>query len=499
MLEERILCRVVLGLLLVCLCASSGARGATVEEYLQRGKLSLAKGDFNDALMAYDEAIKLNPSNYMTYYRRGTTYLASGKTKNAMGDFNKVIDLQPDFLAAYSQRALHYLKSGKIPDAEENFKEILKREPSHQEATKGLEDCSRLDTLLKATEDAQYHNQFREAMHSLTAAVEISPFSEAFRMKRAGIFMKMGDLHGAVGDVTRATKLKNDHTEAYLLLSSLYYKLGESEQSLQVIRECLKLDQDHKECKKIYLKVKKLDKQLRELKNFVNDEKWTECLQKVTAAMKTEKQEAAFVNLINAQKCHCEQRKGDDSKAIKTCGDVIEATTDSSQKVNALCDRAEAYLNMDNFDKAIGDFQSALEIDKHSTRASSGIEKAQQLKKQAGKRNYYKILGVQKNASKKEILKAYKKLAMVWHPDKYQGDDKEMAENKFVDISAAKEVLTDPEKRKQFDMGIDPLDPEQKQQQGNPFQGGFNPFGSGGFGGFPGGGGGGQKFTFHFG
>lgn len=88
-------------------------------------------------------------------------------------------------------------------------------------------------------------------------------------------------------------------------------------------------------------------------------------------------------------------------------------------------------------------------------------------------------------------MKAYKKLAKKWHPDRYKGDDKAKAEKMFVDIAAAKEVLTDPDKRQQFDNGEDPLDPEQQQQGGgHHWHQGFNPFGSGGGGGF--------NFKFHF-
>lgn len=49
-----------------------------------------------------------------------------------------------------------------------------------------------------------------------------------------------------------------------------------------------------------------------------------------------------------------------------------------------------------------------------------------------------------RTASKREILKAYRKLAQKWHPDNFQGDEKAKAQNKFIDIAAAKEVLTDP-------------------------------------------------------
>lgn len=53
-------------------------------------------------------------------------------------------------------------------------------------------------------------------------------------------------------------------------------------------------------------------------------------------------------------------------------------------------------------------------------------------------------MSIFRTARKKEILKAYRKKAAKWHPDKYEGDDKAHAEKMFIDIAAAKEVLTDP-------------------------------------------------------
>ena len=63
--------------------------------------------------------------------------------------------------------------------------------------------------------------------------------------------------------------------------------------------------------------------------------------------------------------------------------------------------------------------------------------------------NYYKVLGVEKNASDAEIKKAYRKLAMKYHPDKNKGDHQ--AEDKFKQISEAYAVLSDKEKRRQYD------------------------------------------------
>ena len=64
-------------------------------------------------------------------------------------------------------------------------------------------------------------------------------------------------------------------------------------------------------------------------------------------------------------------------------------------------------------------------------------------------KDYYKVLGVDKKASTEEIKKAYRKLAVKYHPDKNPGN--KHAEEKFKEINEANTVLTDPEKRRQYD------------------------------------------------
>lgn len=65
------------------------------------------------------------------------------------------------------------------------------------------------------------------------------------------------------------------------------------------------------------------------------------------------------------------------------------------------------------------------------------------------KQDYYEILGVSKTAEEREIKKAYKRLAMKYHPDRNQGDKE--AEAKFKEIKEAYEVLTDSQKRAAYD------------------------------------------------
>ena len=97
-------------------------------------------------------------------------------------------------------------------------------------------------------------------------------------------------------------------------------------------------------------------------------------------------------------------------------------------------------------------------------------------------RDYYEILGISKSASEDEIKKAFKKAAIKYHPDKYSnaGDsEKKEAEEKFKEINEAYSVLSDPEKKSQYDQfGHDAY----KQGAGQGGFGGFEGFGgSGGF------------------
>jgi molecular chaperone DnaJ len=71
------------------------------------------------------------------------------------------------------------------------------------------------------------------------------------------------------------------------------------------------------------------------------------------------------------------------------------------------------------------------------------------------KPDYYKTLGVGKNASDEEIKKAYRKLARKYHPDRNSGD--KQAEERFKEISQAHDVLSDSDKRKQYDRGTGPF------------------------------------------
>ena len=126
----------------------------------------------------------------------------------------------------------------------------------------------------------------------------------------------------------------------------------------------------------------------------------------------------------------------------------------------------------------------------------------------AAKRDYYEVLGVDKNATADDIKKAYRKLAVKYHPDKNPGDKE--AEEKFKEAAEAYSVLSDADKKARYDQfghaGVEGAGPDFSGGFGNlndilndlfggAFGGGFGGFG-GGFGGFGGGRGGQQQRVY---
>ena len=104
----------------------------------------------------------------------------------------------------------------------------------------------------------------------------------------------------------------------------------------------------------------------------------------------------------------------------------------------------------------------------------------------ADSKDYYDVLGVSKNATEDDIKRAYRKLARKYHPD-LNKDNPKAAEEKFKEVNEAYHVLSDADKRAQYDqLGHDAFT---QAASGGAGAGGFGGFGQGGFGGFGGQGG----------
>ncbi|EDO32703.1 predicted protein [Nematostella vectensis] len=447
------------------------------------GKKLLSAGQLTDALSHYHAAVDGDPNNFLPRFQRATVLIALGRSRSAIPDLDKVLELRPEFYQARVQRGNVFLKQGRFDEAHIDYEGVLRYSPENKDA---LQQLGVIEPIKRTVMEAKYameRGDCHSAIEQLTHAIEVAPWDPELRMMRADCYERQGDLIKAISDIKPTTKLINDNTQAFLRMSKLHYEIGELEEALREVRECLKLDQDHKQCHPFYKKMKKLNKQLSAAQDLINKEQYHEAIDKLKKALRTESKNKPLVGKARRQLCHCHLKLGFSQEAIKECNAALSI---DENDVDALCDRAEAYILEEMYNEAVNDFQKAKSINEHLHKVQEGLDRAQRLLKQSQKRDYYKILGLKRNCNKREITKAYRKLAVKWHPDNYKGEDKKKAEKMFIDIAAAKEVLTDPEKRAKYDAGEDPLDPESQQGGGGWPQGHGFPFGNG------------FQFKFHF-
>lgn len=140
---------------------------------------------------------------------------------------------------------------------------------------------------------------------------------------------------------------------------------------------------------------------------------------------------------------------------IKALGDLNRSLELDPNYMKSLIRRAELSIEREDYTAGIQDYAKIQELDPN-VNLKAKIEAAKKKERQAKKKDYYSILGVSKKATTDEIKKAYKKLAMKFHPDrnrtKSEVEQKEAAD-KFKDIAEANGVLTDSDKRKTYDCG----------------------------------------------
>jgi len=147
------------------------------------------------------------------------------------------------------------------------------------------------------------------------------------------------------------------------------------------------------------------------------------------------------------------------NQALEDCTQAVKL---DETYVKAYLRRAKCYMDMEMYDEAVRDYEKALELDKTPENKHLLREAKKELKK-SKRKDYYKILGIERNASDDDIRKAYRKRALIHHPDRHANatdDVKKEQEKKFKEVGEAYGILSDPQKRTRYDSGQDLEDME---------------------------------------
>ncbi|KAJ5116494.1 hypothetical protein N7456_000842 [Penicillium angulare] len=462
-----------------------------LSELITSAKAHLANGSPRDALIYFNEAILRDPANYITIFQRGAAYLSIGKNSQASEDFNRVLELKPGFEGALVQRSRLQARSAHWKEALQDLERAGKQSsPDYKE----LEEARDAAGLAFA---AEKKGDWETCVSHAGVAILKANTDLALRQTRAHCRFERGEVEEGVSDLAHILQISPALVEPHLQMSSmLFYALGDSDRGLAQIRRCLHADPDSKPCNRLYRREKQLSKLLGKLHAALEARKWSNAVKLLVSSgdetgliedIKTdvaEAREAGHIHRAASDNLYvflvektCEAYR--EMKLVKKAGPYC---SESLQLVpfslHGLLYQAQSALDEDRFEEAIRTLNTAKEHHPHSQEIQSLMQKAQALLKRSKQKDYYKVLGVSRDADDRTIKRAYRQLIKIHHPDKSasQGVSKEEAEKKMASINEAYEVLSDSELRTRYDNGDDPNDPE--SQRGNPFQG--SPFGHGG-------------------
>merc|ERR1712241_400966 len=334
----------------------------------------LTRGQYSDALSHFHAAVDADPANYMSYYKRATVFLALSRSRPALADLDKVIQLKSDFGAARMQRGSTLLKMGRLDEAHIELEKILSKDPSNEEATRMYTSIEPLQKTIQEIQDFISYKNFQPALDRLTEIVEHIPWDAKLREMRADAYLGVGNTMNAISEMRAMTKLTNDNTEGFFKLSTMHYQLGEGDESLQQIRECLKLDPEHKDCHPFYKKVKKVVKFLTSAQEAQTSQDWEECVTAANKVLKNEPKIEAIRFHGYDKLCNCHLQDGLD---VDQSRQACDAALRIREEPKILCDRAEAYLAEEMYDEAVNDYRRALELDENFGPAKEGLETAE--------------------------------------------------------------------------------------------------------------------------
>ncbi|KAL4864953.1 hypothetical protein BDV12DRAFT_175331 [Aspergillus spectabilis] len=448
-------------------------------------KTHLSSGSPREALVYLDAAISRDPTNYLTVFQRGAAYLSLGRRLQALDDFDRVLQLKPDFESALLQRARLRSNtadwSGALDDLEKAGKKTSSEYTEFQSAR---------GAAIRAL-DAEKKGSWEACISEASTAISKASASLHLRQSRARCRFEKGELEEGISDLVHTLQISPGLIEPHLQISSmLFYTLGDSDRGLSQIRKCLHSDPDSKPCNKLYRRERQLVKRLQKLEDAASARKFNNVLNllmgvdgesgliddikadvgeaRAAGYIFSESQGHLYTSLIE-RACEAYHEVHMPKRATTFCSEALGLNPHS---LPALLFNSQVALDEDRFDAAISALNTAKEHHPQSKEIQNLLQKALVLQKRSKQKDYYKVLGVSRDADERIIKRAYRQLVKQHHPDKAhaQGFTKEDAEKKMAAINEAYEVLSDPEVRAQYDNGVDPNDPEsQGQHQGNPF------------------------------
>ncbi|MGH0122000.1 UNVERIFIED_CONTAM: hypothetical protein FKN15_000541 [Acipenser sinensis] len=450
------------------------------EVFKEQGNAFYIKKDYSEAFNFYTKAIDACPKNASYYGNRAATLMMLNRHWEALEDAQQAVRMDDMFVKGHLREGKCHLSLGNGKAASRSFQRVLELEPDNAQAppeastylepfTLNAEQCiihvkrnlKNANAVLEYERMAEIDfekRDFRKCVFCMDRALEYAPACHRFKILKAECLALLGrypEAQSVASDILRMDSTNGD--ALYVRGLCLYYE-DCIEKAVQFFVQALRMAPDHEKARLACRNAKALKSKKEEGNNAFKDGNYEAAYELYSEALTIDPN-----NIKTNAKLYC--NRGTVGSKLKKCDQAIEDCTNAIKLdetyIKAYLRRAQCYMDTEQYEEAVRDYEKVYQTEK--TKEHKHLLKTAQLELKKSKRNdYYKILGVDKNATDDEIKKAYRKRALMHHPDRHSGASPEMQkeeEKKFKEVGEAFTVLSDPKKKARYDSGQD-LDEE---------------------------------------
>lgn len=423
------------------------------EEKKDSGNYLYKFKNYKGALAMYDEAIKLCPENAAYYGNRSACYMMLCMYKKALEDAQKAVSLDPTFTKGYIRAAKCCIALGDLLNGEQAVRRAT--ELGGVECVSG--ELRALETLKRLHEDAQRAldaNDYRRVVFCMDRCLDYSPSCTKCKLTKAECLALLGRCQEAQEIANDLLRLDSQDTEAIYVRGLCLYFEDRDEQAFKHFQQVLRLNPDHKKAVETYKRAKLLKQKKEEGNEAFKMGRWQQALALYNEALTIDKNNRTVNAKLHFNKATVCAKLNMLNETAEACTAALEL---DENYVKALLRRAKCYTELGEYEEAVKDYERLYKIDK-SKQTKQLLHEAKMALKRSKRKDYYKILGVDKSASTDDIKKAYRKRALVHHPDRHASAtevERREQERRFKEIGEAYGILSDPKKRKRYDDGHD--------------------------------------------
>lgn len=390
-----------------------------------------------------DAAVDLFPESATYLGNRAAACMSNSQYEAALDDCSRAADLDPQNPKILLRLARIYTGLGRPEEAMTTFGRI-NPSPSAKDTAPTKE---MLHHITSAKETLSRGGAVSMALHALDQAERgLGPGvgkPRKWQLMRGEAYLTIGrenSLGEAQSIAMSLLRNNSQDPEALVLRGRVLYGQGENEKAVQSFRMALNCDPDFRDAVKWLRIVQKLDRMKEEGNVEFKAGRLQPAIDKYTQALKVDASNRGMNAKLLQNRAQCKIKLKQYDGAI---ADADRAVSLDPSYTKARKTKANALGQWGKWEEAVREWKSIQELDPEDRTILREIRKAELEFKKSQRKDYYKIMAVEKDASPEDIKKAYRKLAVKLHPDKNPGD--EVAEAKFKDLQEAYETLSDPQ------------------------------------------------------